>query len=703
MLRFRTTIFGAMILAVGLTATAQDKAQKALATLTDSSPPQEKALACKQLAIYGGKEAVPALAALLADEQLQSWARIALEAIPDAEAGAALREAAGKLKGRPLVGAILSLGARRDDPSTVLLIAHLKGPDANAASAAAWSLGRIGGEPAVGALKTALAGSAPALRAAAAEGCILCAERLLAEKKTAEAVAVYEQVRQAQVSKQQVREAIRGLILAKGAAGIPLLVEQLQSADKAAFALGVQVARECSAAEATDALAAELAKAAPERRPLLIAALADRGDAKAGALVTEAATSGPAAGRVAAIKALKRFPQMPVGPVLLDAAFDADESVAAAAMAILTDWPGKELNDAILARLTKAEGAARLALIRMAGLRSVAAAVPELSKASQDADAAVRLAAIQSLGEAVAFSDLAILIELASREQAAAGEIEAAVAALREACRRMPDQEACAAKVVESMAGASTEGKCRFLKILEAVGGQKALATIGEAAKSSEPALQDAATQLLGAWMSLDAAPVLLDLAKTAKELKYETRAIRGYIRLLRQFDMPADQRAAMCRTAWDLAKRDDERRLVLGVCERYPSLDAMRLAVEALNIPTLKNEATRASLAVAQKLGGGSPEMKKLLDQVGQKPMKIEILKAEYGEGTRQKDVTELLRKHVIGFPLIVLPTQYNASFGGDPAPGVVKKLRIKYQIEGKPGEALFDENATISLPIPK
>ena len=43
----------------------------------------------------------------------------------------------------------------------------------------------------------------------------------------------------------------------------------------------------------------------------------------------------------------------------------------------------------------------------------------------------------------------------------------------------------------------------------------------------SNPELQDAGSRLLGEWMTVDAAPVLLDLAKTAAEEKYEIRAIR--------------------------------------------------------------------------------------------------------------------------------------------------------------------------------
>jgi hypothetical protein len=61
-------------------------------------------------------------------------------------------------------------------------------------------------------------------------------------------------------------------------------------------------------------------------------------------------------------------------------------------------------------------------------------------------------------------------------------------------------------------------------------------------------------------------------------------------------------------------------------------------------------------------------------------------------------------LLRHARGFPLIVLPQSgYNAAFGGDPVPGVVKQLKVQYRINGKEGEATFAENAAILLPMPK
>jgi hypothetical protein len=197
---------------------------------------------------------------------------------------------------------------------------------------------------------------------------------------------------------------------------------------------------------------------------------------------------------------------------------------------------------------------------------------------------------------------------------------------------------------------------------------------------------------------------MLLDLAKNAPDAKYKTRALRGYIRLLRQFPLTDEQRAEMCRNAMETAERDAEKKLVLEVLERYPSLEMLRLAVEAVKVPSLKDEATAIALAIAQKTRAEPAEIRKLLAHVRYTPTKLEILRAEYGAGKQGKDVTEILRRHVGDFPVIVLPgTRYNDSFGGDPAPGIPKELKIQYRINGKPGEISLQENATIVLPVPK
>lgn len=679
---------------------ARDQERQLIQVLASNAPAADKAITCKRLAVYGTADAVPALAPLLADEQLASWARIALEVIPGPAADEALRQTLGKVKGRLLIGVINSIGVRRDALAVEGLTQMLTDADADVASAAAVALGRIGNAAATEALKPALASAPAAVRSAVAEGGILCAERLLAAGQTEEAAKLYDSVRQAEVPKPRVIEATRGAILARQAAGVPLLVEQLQSADQDLFTIGLTTARELSGGEVTRALVAELAKLPPERQALLTLALADRGDPAVLPAVLQAAKSGPNSVRIAAVNVLKRLGDASCVPTLLEVAGVADEGVAQAAKAALEELPGDGVNSDLAARLPQAEGKLRLLLIELVGLRRIEA-VAALLKAADDSDAQVRAAALTALGETVGLNDVSVLIARVVTPPNAE-DSPAAQQALRAACVRMPDREACAAKLAAALPAASLAAKGTLLEILSAMGGDKALQTIGAAARDPSPELQDAASRLLGEWMTVDAAPVLLELAKTATEAKYETRALRGYIRLARQFTMPEEQRAEMCRTALQTAKRDAEKKLVLEVLERYPSIDTLRLAVETAKVPALKTDATAAAMAIAQKIGG-SADVQQLLTQVGQAPVKIEIVKAEYGAGDKRVDVTAILRKHVRAFPLIVLPSSgYNAAFGGDPAGGVVKQLKVQYRMDGKAGEATFEENATIMLPMP-
>src|SRR6185503_10085886 len=101
-------------------------------------------------------------------EQLASWARTPLEAIPGDAANEALRKAAGELKGKLLIGVINSIGVRRDAGAVELLTGQLDSKEDDVASAAAVALGRIGSEAAVKSLQPKLAGGSIAVRSAVA-------------------------------------------------------------------------------------------------------------------------------------------------------------------------------------------------------------------------------------------------------------------------------------------------------------------------------------------------------------------------------------------------------------------------------------------------------------------------------------------------------------------------------------------------------
>ena len=186
------------------------------AVLKSKASRAAKDFACRKLTVIGTAESVPALAALLEDKDLTHMARYALERIPAPEAAQAMRDALPKLTGALKVGVIGSLGARCDGQSVAALSALLADSDKAVAVAAASSLGKIGCAECAKALsdcaKTAPAGVKPAV----ADGCLACAEHLLADGKKADALLLYKSLVGEDQPKHVRLAATRGLLAVAG-------------------------------------------------------------------------------------------------------------------------------------------------------------------------------------------------------------------------------------------------------------------------------------------------------------------------------------------------------------------------------------------------------------------------------------------------------------------------------------------------------
>ena len=683
-------------------AQSSDREQELIALLQSDAPAAERAVACKHLAVHGTAVAVPELAKLLVDEQLSSWARIALEAIPGPEVDEALREAMDSVDGRLLVGVINSIGVRRDAGAVDPLTDQMTNDNVVVASAAAAALGRIGNEMAANALRQALADGPAGIRSDVAEGCVLCAERFLSEGNAELAASMYDEVRNADVPRPRILEATRGAILAREEEGIPLLVEQLQSSEKDLFQIALSTAREFPGDQIDQALADEVPTADPQQAALIVLAMADREETVILSAVAAAAVDGPQPVRLAAIHSLGRVGNASQLLPLLSVATEDDADLSQAAKDALTQLPGDNVDSDIVALVPDSEDAAYRVLIELIGERRIPA-TELLLTAVDHVDTATRQAALASLGKTVSPEGLSILVAhvVSPRHDS---DLEAARKALTEAAVRMPDREVCAIELSAAMERASIPTQSVLLEILGAVGGTAALETVGGAGESeSAEQLRDVSTRLLGEWMTIDAAPVLLELATTGPADRYQVRAMRGYIRIARQFNMPNRERVEMCRNAFDAAKRSAEMELVLQVLERYPNRPMLNLAIETMDVPELKEKATQTALTIAREIGDDS-QVQDVLSEAGLPEVELEIIKAEYGSRDAQEDVTEILQQHAGDLQLVVLPNRnFNEAFGGDPAPGTPKQLTIQYRINGESGAATFAENALIVLPIPE
>lgn len=605
-----------------------------IAVLKSDAPKSEKAITCKQLAIYGSEKAVPALAPLLSDAELTSWARIALEAIPGPAADAALRDATGEVRGRQLIGVINSIAVRRDVGAVETLGKKLSDSDPDVASAAAVALGHIGGEQAAKMLTQSLANAPAGVRSAVAQGCILCAEWFLANDRTAAAIKLYDKVCQADVPDQRHLEAIRGAILARGPAGIPLLVEQLESKDKKRLGIGLRAARELIGRNVTESLAVELSKLSPDRRPLLLLALADRKDSAVLPTVLKEAGSDQKDLRITAINILIQLGDVSCVPVLLEAATEDDAQLELAAMDTLVRLADKKVDSDLIGRLSKAEGKQRRVLIEVAGQRQIGEALEAVVSSLKDSDAEIRAAAVRTIGIIGKEQQTDDLVQLLQKTESSSerGDIKKALLAI---CDR------CGTKCISSLGPLTKSNDSELhimgLQALAVIGGPDALAAVKSAIKTAEAPVQDQAVRILSSWPNnwpedSEAGNALLVLAGSGEKVPHQVLGLRGYLQYIRgNRKLGNEQKAAGVKDVLPHAKRPEEKLQAIAVLGESPSASALDMLTTLAGDSSVAEEVYSAMVLVtAREISGVSKDRRRQVLQT--------VVEKSKNDGTKQR-----------------------------------------------------------------
>ena len=591
-------------------------------------PPEEKANACRRLAIIGTKDAVPALAAMLSDEKLAHLARAALEPMPDPAAAAALRDALGQLQGKLLVGAINSVGFRRDGRATATLAGLLAHADTQVAAAAAAALGRIGTGEAAQRLQAALASAPANRRITLADACLTCAEGLGAAQPGKEAAAIYDRLCAGGFPDYVRTAAMRGAIAVRGAGGVALLVQQLEGDDQAMLAAAWGAARVLPGSSVTAALAAELPSLPVAKQVLLLHVLAERADKAALPVAIDAARAATAEVRLAAIQAVPRLDANGASlPILLQAiAAGQNPAEVDAAVVSLGQIGGADTNAKILAALGTAAPANRARLITVLGVRRAETARSQLMKYAEGADPEVSKAAFRALALVGRPGDLPELIRLSTGCRDEALKVPADLAVFGVAMKIEPATQR-ADPVVKALRAATTpQAKCSLLRplgaIVKAMGSSpQAFDTVKSALGDSDAQVRDTALRCLAEWPDASPAPLLLDLAK--RDPANRTLALRGGIRMAANVAAGRDP-TSLAVLAWfieanQLVRTTDEKLMIVSGLGSLKRIEGLRMLQPYLDDSAVKTEAALAVVEIAPALAAtkDAADLRRVLDQI--------------------------------------------------------------------------------------
>ncbi len=604
-----TARFALNALAVYVTAPGRESQRPALAKAildaTAKTPDKEvQAFLISQVQVAGGPESVKPLARYLADARLAEPAAQALLAIRAPGTAEAFLKALDTATGPAKVTAVKALGDLRSRPAVKKLVPLASSPDERLRQASLWALANIG-DPAAGpVLERTRVMAGPYERGQAPALFLLYARRLAEAGSSTEAVAFCRDVLKYYTApgESHVAASALGLIVAmlKDRA-LPDLLAAMDSPGPALRAAALELASAIPGSEATAKWIEKAAASRPEVRAEIVAMLGRRGDRTALPAVRESLKAPDTVVRLAAIPAAVKLGGAEVLPDILPFFHSEDAAeIAAAREALLGFEAGLVVPEA--ARLVgSAPPAGRAALISVLAAKGARDRIDLVLVEAASPEPVVRSAAVAALADLAGEKDLPRLLDLlvAASDSEETVNLQKAVAA---AAGRNPDPERRADPLIGLMAGAPPARKAAILKVLPRVPGAAALRTVTAAAADKDPQVQAAGVYALSQWPDLKASDELLRIVASSPNRKYVLMALEGYVRLVREADLPAYKKVGLLGSAMALPKEEADRKAVLRGLAGIRGPESLRLLSGSLDRPALRDAAAQSILEMASE-----------------------------------------------------------------------------------------------------
>lgn len=631
--------------------------------------PYDFMLLCKRLQVYGTPEAVSAIASQLSVPEKSHSARMALEIMPCPDAASALRDAARNLTDPILrAGVFNSLGMRQDAESVSILLPFLADANPTLASSAAFALARIGQADYVPQMmeyaKKAVASGDYTQAKDGLDANLMFGEFLRRNGKTAEAETIFLNVEALAPRDFYRYAACFQLLLNHDSKTTSRMTEWLTGSDDLKCSAALRATSFLTGAETADVLMRVFPKVSGARQVAVIEALGKQKDSRAQSVLLQAIASEDPEVASAGMKAIQNFTEgVAFGDLFQTAMKAATPELRSSTIQVLESLPASA-NLEVLKKLESTNSSEIALAVELSGLRRIDAALPKIRALAASGE----LSAIKALGAIAELNDISIFVHGIQSENAAIAD--ASQSALTDACALIEAKPELVSVLSEAIAAMKGKSQIRLIlcQMMNVIGCADALEALKTMANSDDAELQDCASNALGRTLDPNAAAVLLALAQKP-DYAFANRALRGYLRVARQFPLAKRTRIAMLKNALACAACTDSERGTADLIRRQYQLPA--------------DDSFNAE--------------QQLLNQ-------LEIVSAIYGveEAGKNLDVTPIFLLQFQGTDTLAfsLSARWNDLFT-DPASGTPKqlKLTIRYP-NGQTKELSFREGSTIRIP---
>ncbi len=608
----------------------------------------------KQLQLVGGDESVTVLGMLLKNKGVCDAGCRALLAIGTEKASEMLLIALDSVDVSNKAAVIKTIGEFENRDAAKKLIGYTNNSDREIRLAALFAIANIGDSSAKKVLKKATLSENLYEKAKANSFYLLYAKKLAQQSKEKQAVKIckniYEKSDQITVRIQ----ALSVLVDIQDNRAQGILLEAIESDNDQMQAAILQLAQNLGDENDTLKWAKKLDEVSDNTKIRIITMLADRGDKSALGELTKLIKPTQSNGKVAAeaVSAIAKLGQAESINIILSALDNGEAERVKAVRESLKLLSGKGVTDAVANKLAASNlpAESKIVLIEFLAERLAKEHKDIVLAQTKDADDKVKLAATKALADLANAGDIGQLVKLM---------LDAENSKLRNAAQKTIVSAAKRASeigsILTALDNAGDKSKALLLETLSKLGGKEAINKVLAQTTSSVDKVKDAALRALANWPDEYAISPLLDIAAKTEDSKYHVITLRGCLRIISTAAVPAGKKIELYKKAMKIAKRDDEKKMILAGLSKIKNKDALLMAGEYLDDDGLNSE---AALAVAKIACGNGKK-----DKGMQCPKAAELLKKAKNFITDDK-LKEKVQKQIDSIPQV--PEDFVSLFNG-------------------------------------
>jgi len=563
-----------------------------------------EAFLIRQLQLTAGDEAVKPLSRYLKDPRLCDPAAQALLAIGTPKAEKAMLKTLKGASGDRRIVLVRALGEMRSRDAVTQILPLAYAEEGRLRQVSLFALANIGDPAAEDALVRYPLISTPFERGRAPSLLLLYARRLAEAGFKRESARFCHQLINSYTAPQESQIACTALTILVDTLGETALGDLLRAIDsplKDVRVWALELALTMPG-EAVTAIWLNEAQAGKDAEVLaeIIAMLGIRGDRAALPLVREHLRSSDPGVRTASVIAAALLGGAEILPYIWPLLDSGGKDEIAAIRDVLLGFPADQVIPDAASRLGNVPPPAQKALVEVLAERRAGSSFEQVLALTRTEDETLSKAALTALERLAGPEDVDRLLELL-RDAGRRGEVPLIQNALVSAVLQVPDPEHRAARILEAYEESSESLRPDLLRPLARIGGDAAFRLVlRETRNSGSGRIRAAALYALTQWPDLQAADELLGVCRDQDLSRYMFQALQGYVRLVRDTDLPPDDKAAMLAETLELPLGTQEKNLVVSGLGSAKSVAGLELASRFLDGPEVQGRAARTMLRIA-------------------------------------------------------------------------------------------------------